>query len=896
MPSSYAVYWPNVVQMIVFTVYQTTGSTVKLAWQGCCGTFCACLNFWFICQLFPAGAKAVCSHHAFKAQMCGSNVGEGEPLNYMASVAWFDTIFVIFLFLISNSEENTKKFGMSWHIYFMMNFINPKGGVTYGHFRSHIFPGFQWDSEITTVALTSIIGATLAILATLTPFPLTNISKVDNDAKGAVQSFRMIWKDAIEYFCGSAALPKKYEIAQMISITNDRISAIQGNLRNSWWETFNIGATRRKRQLYGKLDSTMAELNDVMYAVKGGILRENFDKESSDKHAKFCKGLKEIMQVVATKTCDLLDLCRESAQDSKISDQELNLIGEGAADLQRAQETLLVKFTESSTELEASLISKDLTNEITFAYALSVFAKRVAEFAGEFGEGGDKKPRGAIKILCHFGWKGFQQTWSVKAMCAKDSIGFAVRNLISISLCFFLGYWPYFSIQTQAVLPGYSATMAITLSLLISHFSGSALQKNLHRLLGLALGKVLSILVLVALSVFEGHETIYACFHLMALWAYISIFTYMYYTSKRYSTEGCLIAGFGCYPLLQRPGGGVTDTFAALYAEIALVTIAIAIQMAVDGILVRTSPRELACNKVEELAVGISDGYTAFFDCKVEGASSVDEYVLKAKGALATAAGLVTEADPELEVAPGAKCAFKMQLATSVLDVMKLIIADLRMIGLAVQEWNPEKNIVRDVDDTGGGAKTEPKRGANQQVEMTAPGAKQQVEMTAGGDAKTEPNRGALLDAEAPDAKQQVEAKHRLTKQQIGFDSLAQMFDNFDSKQEARNDIKNSLNTMKVVLLKVLRNTDEGQIKGRQLQELEATTKFNILDGAKGIRSRANDWASQHQFPAFDRKIIVYDIRARITVALKALENTVRHIGEIDEMIVKGNACWARED
>jgi len=299
-----------------------------------------------------------------------------------------------------------------------------------------------------------------------------------------------------------------------------------------------------------------------------------------------------------------------------------------------------------------------------------------------------------------------------------------------------------------------------------------------------------------------------------------------------------------------------------------LVTIAISIQMAVDSILLQTSPRELACAKVEELAVDISAGYNAFFDCKVAGDGGVEQCVSKAKGALAAAAGLATEADPELEVVPGPKCAFKMHLATGVLDVMKLIIADLRMIGLAVEDWNPIKNIVKDVDEPDDADKTE----------------KADV---GGGDAKTQP----LLDAEVPGAKQQVEAKKRLSKQQIGFDSLAQMFNSFDPKQEARNDIQNSLMTMKVALLQVLRNTDEGQVTDKQLQELEAATKFNKLDGASDIRKRANDWGSQNQFPTFDEKIIVYDIRARITVALKALENTVRHIGEIDEMIVKSNAC-----
>lgn len=35
-------------QMILFTVYQNTGSTVQLAWQGIAGTFLAVFNHWIM--------------------------------------------------------------------------------------------------------------------------------------------------------------------------------------------------------------------------------------------------------------------------------------------------------------------------------------------------------------------------------------------------------------------------------------------------------------------------------------------------------------------------------------------------------------------------------------------------------------------------------------------------------------------------------------------------------------------------------------------------------------------------------------------------------------------------------------------------------------------------------
>ena len=58
LPESWAATWPNVVQMVVFTVFGGTGTTLQLAWQGFVGTSCACLNAFLMSVLFPHGGRA----------------------------------------------------------------------------------------------------------------------------------------------------------------------------------------------------------------------------------------------------------------------------------------------------------------------------------------------------------------------------------------------------------------------------------------------------------------------------------------------------------------------------------------------------------------------------------------------------------------------------------------------------------------------------------------------------------------------------------------------------------------------------------------------------------------------------------------------------------------------
>ena len=65
-------------------------------------------------RLYPGGAAGA----ACLAEDC-------TPQPYNEVVVWIDVMLVLFLFLFSRADENTIKFGMSWHVFFMMDFMNP---------------------------------------------------------------------------------------------------------------------------------------------------------------------------------------------------------------------------------------------------------------------------------------------------------------------------------------------------------------------------------------------------------------------------------------------------------------------------------------------------------------------------------------------------------------------------------------------------------------------------------------------------------------------------------------------------------------------------------------------------------------------------------------------------
>ena len=116
LPAVWQDYWPNIAQFIVFTVYVSTGDTVRLAWQGLIGTLFACINLELMTFLYPGGAAGA---------VCETADADCVPQPYNEAIAMADVILVLFLFLFSRADENTIKFGMSWHVFFMMDFMNP---------------------------------------------------------------------------------------------------------------------------------------------------------------------------------------------------------------------------------------------------------------------------------------------------------------------------------------------------------------------------------------------------------------------------------------------------------------------------------------------------------------------------------------------------------------------------------------------------------------------------------------------------------------------------------------------------------------------------------------------------------------------------------------------------
>ncbi|CAK0857981.1 unnamed protein product [Prorocentrum cordatum] len=529
---------------------------------------------------------------------------------YIPWVAWLDCLGLTFLFLISKMSTNAIKFGLSWHLFFMMGYMNPNTGPHIGELHTGI-PGVQWDSEPTAVLFTTYTGSLLAVLATLFPWPMLNITRVDEDTKTVVSSLDNIWEDAISYFCGGRHAAKRLQIASKIANLTNNISTVSGDLEASWWETLDLCGFKHKRALYAELDAELDQLHQVLYAMKACILEAGFGKT----HEAFMdKSMRRAAENLKLATMRLLYHCAESCRDGKVDENELKQIVQCVGEIKHCQMLMLLEYDHKLSaaygqELNSSnpLSDEPFCNCTIFVYSLSVFAWRVSAFAeGHLEKDGSRKRGSVVRNM--FGWL-HESSGEADA----EHRNFAIRNTMSVTLCFVMGFY----LRGSVFQTGYNATMATTLALLISRYAGTTFERNTKRLIGVALGKVLPILIMGLVNRLECNSTLQILAHVLAICTVADLITfeYMYFTSYQWDYVGLCAAAFGCTFFFTTciQGGDADGQIKSNYVEIGQVILAIGVQITIDTLMKSKDTRQIATVYTHDLGQALQRGFREYF-------------------------------------------------------------------------------------------------------------------------------------------------------------------------------------------------------------------------------------------------------------------------------------------
>jgi len=403
----------------------------------------------------------------------------------------------------------------------------------------------------------------------------------------------------------------------------------------------------------------------------------------------------------------------------------------------------------------------------------------------------------------------------------------------------------------------YSSTMGATLSLLISDVGGSAMEKNLKRLLGVVLGKVIPIIIIGNLDYFGCEKTDRFVAQGIAVFIFIFAFEYINFTSPSWGYVGGLIAAFGCYPLFTYPTceGYVQDngqaTFIGNYEELCEVTTGILLQMFVDNVFERFSARDFAIQHLTDVKTRTTGCLRLFFGLQTEGLDLRDKKS-SALASLNKAKGLISEVDPMKLVAPGSATPFRLDLYKEALGLLTSVLGDLNMIIVAIHE--PKDN----QDETNAGSEETMNTILKQLTSWKTP---------QGG------NKVSLQD----DAIDMIESvcnilvatlDHR-EETQIADEGIAKILERFESEKLARSIFGRT---------ELYAECAKWAYQGEKMSQEEKSD-----EGAEGAEPAM---ATQHA----PTKSSVKDLfKVRISVIVVSLDNIVKTMGRLAQICVRSN-------
>jgi len=494
--------------------------------------------------------------------------------------------------------------------------------------------------------------------------PLLNLKWITRDTIDTANAVGIIWNESIEYYCGQESSAICHKIDRKIRLLLQKIDGVQSETQAAWWETLNLGHCERARLMSQKLSARVANVHHAMTVLGDVLLQADF----SERHITFCTSVQNEMHATEALSVELLKDAAQVLENGEISEDEMRSLKDKADELRDSQERLGAACHQAIGWAK----TRDMGKELLFVFVLSSTARTVEEATRTLAGNTFSLEPARIASIVHDGLTAVTAWGSVSET---EHVKFCVRNLVPICICFFIGYLtPEYSVFTP-----YSATMANTLALLVTETGGSAIQKNLHRVLGVMLGKFFPILIGAFLYLLPCDSVYRSIIHGSTLFLFILSATYVYYSSQTFGYMACLIAGFGVYPLMQPCKHDLEDDFASRYAELGEVNVAIMIQFVIDAGLNFTSPKQKAINKLDDITNCCRAVLDAF--CEEDISRMQRSTGLLAK-ALEEAESLMTVSDPKNQLAPFFATPFRIELYEKVVHLYRRMLSDMYLLVL----------------------------------------------------------------------------------------------------------------------------------------------------------------------------------------------------------------------
>jgi hypothetical protein len=269
-------------------------------------------------------------------------------------------------------------FGIANFAYMYMSFMQ-------GH-SAGFSSGWEINTKGAAVSnvMVSLAGVTLAIVASLLPWPLLLIRKAQAGAEALTSNTCNLWGSAVEIFLAESSQDYTKDI---LTKTRDDLEASVGNLgysiENAWWECFGMGPWQRSRATLTAFRRHIVENHERLPSVLFAVAHNDGEKS----HFDLMNPLKEHIAELVAHSQILYQKATVAAVAGGIaSEEEHNSMMDTKTKTDESISTLARAFTKTKTDLGLPMVNSDQMDEHAFCFNLCSHARIACELADEFIE------------------------------------------------------------------------------------------------------------------------------------------------------------------------------------------------------------------------------------------------------------------------------------------------------------------------------------------------------------------------------------------------------------------------------------------------------------------------------------------------------------------------------
>lgn len=501
----------------LFIVGPNVGSTVQTSIYGLFGNFWAGLMLYVLNGFFPGGYT-----------------GDNPEAFWIGLIC---SMIFILSFMCLNVNGSVQFFALYNWIPYGMTYLNPND-------QNNVSKAFtlNYKGAAVNAIMLYFLGVFFAILCTLLPWPETARQKAIQQVRSTLEETLDLLRQILQYYSGKSSTMQVYELMNNVQGIRRRVDEANNAISASWYECFGFGSAAKSCVHMKRFVETLQTMVRHLDPLIGVICREGFEGA----HVQFFEQIHTELFSCVDNIEKLSTFSLESSIDGVLSANERAVLETDLAKIQSISQALEDKFEKVYRAMSKDQIKLDLTGENYAVYMTLEIANHVKECSQALLA--EDQPEESIVTALKDNVKG---VWDPNVVYSESHIKWVFRNTLSLTLCFWLGYFGWSPGCSQpgksCFIEPYNSGLATLVIVLLSKFVGSTFKNALDRLTAVVLANVIGQL---------GYVLVGWCTPMGRFWTGIFVFVvvmpnmYVAYAGGSYAALGMRLAAIGAMSLL----------------------------------------------------------------------------------------------------------------------------------------------------------------------------------------------------------------------------------------------------------------------------------------------------------------------------------------------------------